>query len=246
MRCTKPIAAGEQLLNTYGNPPNSDLLRRYGFVDEPNRGDLVELPAAMVVEAAASRLGVSRESLDARFEWAVTELGVDDAFLLARLSKPRSEPPFGSSLELEGRLDSAKKRALAKAVAEIPEELVSFARLLCANEAAWDKAKKRGALPNPRIDAVDSAEDGKSVAIADVIAGAVRARLAQYPSTIADASTALYNGSPSEHIRMALVVRIGDLVILGEHLAVCDAVIQHGSAKRSGEQDDESSKKARK
>ena len=40
MRCTKPIQVGEQLLNTYGNPPNSDLLRRYGFVDEPNRGDL--------------------------------------------------------------------------------------------------------------------------------------------------------------------------------------------------------------
>lgn len=40
MRCTKPIVVGEQLLNTYGNPPNSDLLRRYGFVDEPNRGDL--------------------------------------------------------------------------------------------------------------------------------------------------------------------------------------------------------------
>ena len=28
MRCTRPIAIGEQLLNTYGNPPNSDLLRR--------------------------------------------------------------------------------------------------------------------------------------------------------------------------------------------------------------------------
>ena len=85
MRCTKPVAVGEQMLNTYGNPPNSDLLRRYGFVDEPNRGDLVELPAELVVDAAVSKIvlatGAPQAQIEAlaatRFEWACTELGMD-------------------------------------------------------------------------------------------------------------------------------------------------------------------------
>ena len=84
MRCTRPIAIGEQLLNTYGNPPNSDLLRRYGFVDEPNRGDLLELPATTIFDAALTKLclatqaseDVIRTFLMPRFEWACTELGL--------------------------------------------------------------------------------------------------------------------------------------------------------------------------
>ncbi|WFD34007.1 Ribosomal lysine N-methyltransferase 4 [Malassezia cuniculi] len=245
MRCTKPIAKGEQLLNTYGNPPNSDLLRRYGFVDEPNRGDLVELPAGLVVDAAASHLSTKREELDARFEWACTDIGIDDVFLLSRLSKPANEPPYGSTLDFKEHLDSTQKKSLSKAVSQIPEELISFVRLLCADDAAWEKAKKRGALPNPRIDAVDANGD-KSVAVADVIADAVRARLAQYPSTMDDDSQELYKGSPSEHGRMALVVRIGDKVILNEHLTVCETIAKHGNAKRESEQGGSSSKRARK
>lgn len=240
MRCTKPIAKGEQLLNTYGNPPNSDLLRRYGFVDEPNRGDLVELPATLLVDAAEKLLSADRAALDTRFEWACTELGIDDVFLLSRLSKPQSEPPYGSTLALDGPLNSAQKRALAKAVAEIPEELISFVRLLCASETAWEKAKKRGALPNPRIDAVDA-----PVPVARIIADAVRARLAEYPTPLEESAAALRHESSSEHIHMALVVRVGDEIILNEHLAVCDAVLRHTSSKREGEEDNASAKKAR-
>ncbi|KAJ7071925.1 SET domain-containing protein [Mycena amicta] len=58
MRSTKPIKAHEQILNTYGDLPNAELLRRYGHVDllalpedssHGNPGDVVEIRADIVV-----------------------------------------------------------------------------------------------------------------------------------------------------------------------------------------------------
>ncbi|RUS23062.1 hypothetical protein BC937DRAFT_92821 [Endogone sp. FLAS-F59071] len=52
MRATKAIATGTQVYNTYGDRPNSDLLRRYGFVDEVNDHDSVEISGELVVEVS--------------------------------------------------------------------------------------------------------------------------------------------------------------------------------------------------
>lgn len=66
--------------NTYGDPPNSDLLRRYGFVDVTelnlplsgagNPADIVEIPANFVVEAAAKH--TTARSQD-RVDWWLEE-----------------------------------------------------------------------------------------------------------------------------------------------------------------------------
>lgn len=257
MRCTKPIAEGEQLLNTYGNPPNSDLVRRYGFIDEPNRGDLVELPAERVVDTAVGKLcaatqgeeGVIRAAMQERFEWACTELGVDEVFLLSRLSKPQAQPPYGSTLALDPAKapDASARRALTKAVAEVPEELVSFARLLCVNQSAFTKAQKRSALPNARLEATEEVEaswlknkgTAPHVAVASVLLDAVRARLAGYPESLEELHASLYRATPapSEHRRMAMVVCAGDQVILREHMALFSVVLAvvAGGAKRAFE-----------
>ena len=67
--------------NTYGNPPNSDLLRRYGHVDviadNGSPADIVELRADLIVVVAAKR---SCPKLDAaaraeRVEWWLNEGG---------------------------------------------------------------------------------------------------------------------------------------------------------------------------
>lgn len=61
--------------NTYGDPPNSDLLRRYGHVDilplqppltgEGNPADNVEVPANLVVNAISKgETAVSQERID--------------------------------------------------------------------------------------------------------------------------------------------------------------------------------------
>ncbi|KAG9096289.1 hypothetical protein FS749_008784 [Ceratobasidium sp. UAMH 11750] len=80
MITTKPIPAGEQIWNTYGDPPNSDLLRRYGYVDALGTGlDIVELKGSTIVECTATSL--SEEQRKARVDWWL-EMGGDDTFTL--------------------------------------------------------------------------------------------------------------------------------------------------------------------
>ena len=49
MRTIRPVAAGEELFNTYGPLGNADLLRRYGFTVESNPHDFVALDLAPAV-----------------------------------------------------------------------------------------------------------------------------------------------------------------------------------------------------
>lgn len=50
MVSTKAIPKGEQIWNVYGDPPNSDLLRRYGHVDAHNPSDIVEITADLIAD----------------------------------------------------------------------------------------------------------------------------------------------------------------------------------------------------
>ena len=50
MRSIKPIAMDEEIYNTYGDLPNSDLLRRYGYVIPNSKHDVVEISAEMIIK----------------------------------------------------------------------------------------------------------------------------------------------------------------------------------------------------
>lgn len=51
MCATKPIGMGEQVYNIYGDHPNSELLRRYGYVEwEGSKYDFGELPLACILK----------------------------------------------------------------------------------------------------------------------------------------------------------------------------------------------------
>lgn len=53
MKTTKPIQAGEEILNEQGEIPRADLLRRYGFVtDNYAQYDVVELSLSTICQAA--------------------------------------------------------------------------------------------------------------------------------------------------------------------------------------------------
>lgn len=54
MRSIKPIAKDEQIYNTYGNLPNADLLRRYGYVIPGSRDDIVEISVETIIEVVSS------------------------------------------------------------------------------------------------------------------------------------------------------------------------------------------------
>lgn len=61
----RPIKAGEEILNYYGPHPNSELLRRYGYVTpKHSRYDVVELPWEMIENALAANLSLSSEQLE--------------------------------------------------------------------------------------------------------------------------------------------------------------------------------------
>ena len=52
MKATERILKGEEVLNSYGELPRADLLRRYGYITskyEPY--DVVELPQSLLVDA---------------------------------------------------------------------------------------------------------------------------------------------------------------------------------------------------
>lgn len=92
MISTKPIPAGEQIVrasyspnevttdriqwNTYGDPPNSDLLRRYGYVDVLGSGlDIVEIKGSTIVECTSSSLSEGERT--ERVDWWL-EMGGDE------------------------------------------------------------------------------------------------------------------------------------------------------------------------
>lgn len=126
MVTTKPIKRGEQIWNTYGDPPNSYLLRRYGHVDvvplrpplkgEGNPADVVEIRADLVVAAASHR---SKGDMQERVDWWL-ELADDDTFVV-------------------------------ETDCEVPKELISLIHLLLLSRADWQKLQAKEKLPKAKL-----------------------------------------------------------------------------------------------
>ncbi|KAI0935355.1 hypothetical protein AcV7_003817 [Taiwanofungus camphoratus] len=182
MVTTKPIKAGEQIWNTYGDPPNSDLLRRYGYVDvvplrppqqgEGNPADVVEIRADLVVSVTVKRIS---GDVQERVDWWL-ENADDDTFVI------------GTDCEL-------------------PEELMSFVRLLLLPQAEWDKARCKGRLPKAKIEAP----------ILMVAAEVLEKRLSEYRTTIETDEALLAPENVqglSFNKKHAVIVRLGEKRIL--------------------------------
>lgn len=62
---TRPIKAGEEILNYYGALGNGELLRRYGYTTPAHsRFDVVELPWASIVDSIATQLGLTKKEVE--------------------------------------------------------------------------------------------------------------------------------------------------------------------------------------
>ncbi|VDB84932.1 unnamed protein product [Peniophora sp. CBMAI 1063] len=195
MATTQSIKMGEQIWNTYGDPPNSDLLRRYGHVDQvplpdgrlANPADIVELRADLLLSSVTSK------DLGDRVDWWLEE-GGDDVFI------------FDKS-------------------AVLPEDFVSFARLLLLPQAEWEKVKRKGKLPKPKMDD----------AIADVAERSLQRRLAQYPTTLEEDEALLHSAQSTMHKFHALVVRMGEKSLLLEALRHVQSSKARSPRKRKAE-----------
>ncbi|KAI0743984.1 hypothetical protein C8Q80DRAFT_1220766 [Daedaleopsis nitida] len=204
MVSTKPIKEGEQIWNTYGDPPNSDLLRRYGHVDvvplRPplsgmgNPEDVVEVRADLVVAVMSTRV---KCDLQERVEWWLEEAD-DDVFML--------------------RTDC-----------ELPEEFVSFERLLLLSEGEWEKTAKKSKLPKPKID-----KEVLGIAIE-----VLERRLQEYPTSIEEDEKLLAPGTVEQislNRKHAVIVRLGEKRILRGTLARLRAQVAPaaGAGKKRG------------
>jgi SET domain-containing protein 6 len=65
MRSIRAIGKDEQIYNTYGNLPNADLLRRYGYVIPGSRDDIVEIGVELIIEVVSS---LSEEEVSRRID----------------------------------------------------------------------------------------------------------------------------------------------------------------------------------
>ena len=82
MRSIRTISKGEQIYNTYGNLPNSDLLRRYGYVIPSSRDDIVEIPCEMIVDTISS---LSKDQVRRRID-ILDEEGIFEEYSSQKLS----------------------------------------------------------------------------------------------------------------------------------------------------------------
>ncbi|KAI7848909.1 hypothetical protein BDC45DRAFT_295288 [Circinella umbellata] len=80
MKAIKFIKAGDQMYNTYGDLCNADLLRKYGFADENNSFDLVEINGGQVVELCCDDTNASLR--DRKIEFLMEEEALDDCFVI--------------------------------------------------------------------------------------------------------------------------------------------------------------------
>ncbi|KAH8118945.1 SET domain-containing protein [Phellopilus nigrolimitatus] len=198
MVTTKAIKAGEQIYNTYGDLPNTDLLRRYGHVDvvplssengggdssrniiseQGNPADVVEVPADLAVEVIAKHLHRSDDdgTLKERIDWWLEE-GGDDVFIL------------------ETNLS-------------VPDSLVSFFKLLMSSSTEWEKMRDKGKPPKPKMD----------VDVLMLVLALLVKRLEKYPTTLEHDEALLASSTGSQALsnnrRSALIVRVGEKRIL--------------------------------
>ena len=153
--------------NTYGDPPNSDLLRRYGHVDQVplangglgNPADIVEIPADHLIHSIQHKLPQQTAPwTKERVDWWLDQ-GGDECI--------HSHPTLTLLILLSSLffLDYSN---------EIPAEMTSFVRLMVMSAPEWEKTKTKSKLPKPKVDD----------AVLSVVADVVKRRLSDYPTTI--------------------------------------------------------------
>ncbi|KAG0149390.1 hypothetical protein CROQUDRAFT_669256 [Cronartium quercuum f. sp. fusiforme G11] len=190
MTVTKAIKAGEQIYNTYADPPNADLLRRYGHVDDHNPFDLAEVSLELCIKLAAAVFPETKQKqkedkisrLEARAEWAL-EMGLDEIFMLPTTTQREPNQV-------------------------LPSELTTLLRVLLAPDSDFQTWKTKEKLPKPTL----------SEPIARLASQILSARLAQYPTSIAIDEALLQDMTLPPRKRKAVRVRLGEKTILQETL----------------------------
>ncbi|KAJ2891614.1 set domain protein [Zalerion maritima] len=186
----RPIKAGEEVLNYYGPHPNSDLLRRYGYVTpKHSRYDVVELPWESTLSAVKETLAIDDNT------WGKA---------ISRIDPEETEDTFVLERET-GTTDSNGLLTNPAPPPEIPSDMEEQLQLILK---AISKAN-----PGLQLDKVKRKAVGQTVA-----SRVFEAKLAQYPTTLEEDRALLSDPRIGRRQKMALFVRIGEKALLREAL----------------------------
>ncbi|KFA64236.1 hypothetical protein S40285_06765 [Stachybotrys chlorohalonatus IBT 40285] len=184
----RPIKAGEEILNYYGPHPNSELLRRYGYVTSKHtRYDVVEIPWEIVENALAQHLGLSKDALN-KVRAKLDDDEFEDVFVLERESgEPSSDGTFSTPAVLIGMPE------------DLQRQLKSFLKVVSKLEpnSVPDKRKR---------DEIHHA----------ILAQTIQTLQARYPTGITEDELLLRADGLPPRRRSAIVVRLGEKRLLDE------------------------------
>ncbi|KKF94304.1 Ribosomal lysine N-methyltransferase 4 [Ceratocystis fimbriata CBS 114723] len=187
----RPIAAGEEILNYYGPHPNSELLRKYGYVSERHsRYDVVEVPFSMVRKQVQAYLELSDQFWE-KAENFLDEDEVGESIVLERNSgDPGPDGLFQCPATVENTLDELANQVnlVLKALRKVSSSVVP------------DKRKR---------------EEICNGVMLRILTGC----LAMYPTTLAQDRALLADKSVTGRLRMAVFVRAGEKQLLEDILA---------------------------
>ncbi|KAI6001651.1 SET domain-containing protein [Pisolithus orientalis] len=214
MATTKPVKRGEQIFNTYGDLPNSNLLRRYGYVD------LVPLNVDTEKRAASTPVG----NLSPEVEVTVNVLGnpsdvveikadlVVDVACLQWATKEQGEKDTTDRIEWwldEGGDDSFVLsyqgcfNSCSSAPYQFPRELTAFIALLLPS-ADFAAIRTKGKPPKGKH------SDPK---VLSVLAEVLKRKEGMYAGG-SDDEQLLTSASLTTNKRHAIIVRLGEKRIL--------------------------------
>ncbi|PVH85397.1 SET domain-containing protein [Cadophora sp. DSE1049] len=206
MRSIKPISKGEEIFNDYGQLPQSDLLRRYGYttdnyavydVAEVSTDSILSLLAKEQLLSTSKPLSpLSREQLDRRVELAQREGVYEDSYDICHSG------PDGPS---------------------IPDELLGLMYLLLLDEENLAAIESSQAFMSSRSKLA-------TVLVGQVLAIILESRAKEYSTTIEEDRALLQAGNFTSRHTMAIQVRLGEKVVLEK--AIQEAKLFAGSDKK--------------
>ncbi|KAF5013437.1 hypothetical protein FDECE_549 [Fusarium decemcellulare] len=186
------IKAGEEILNYYGPHPNSELLRRYGYVTERHsRYDVVEIPWEVVESVMVANFGISGQVLEKLRNDLEEEEEFEDTFVLEReTGEVNSDGTFSGPARFESMPE------------DLQQQLKTFLKGV--------KKAQPDAIPDKRKrDEIHQA----------VLAKTLEALASRYSTGISEDELLLKGQDLNQRTRMAIEVRLGEKKLLQEAIA---------------------------
>ncbi|KAI3580893.1 UV-endonuclease UvdE-domain-containing protein [Fusarium oxysporum f. sp. albedinis] len=202
----RPIKAGEEILNYYGPHPNSELLRRYGYVTEKHsRYDVVEIPWDIVESALTSNFGIPGQVLEQIRGALEEDEEFEDTFVLEReTGEVNSDGTFAEPARFESMPE------------DLQDQLKTFLKGI--------KKSQPDAIPDKRKrDEIHQA----------VLAKTLEALVARYPTSISEDEN-LLKQDLNQRTRMAIAVRLGEKKLLQEAIIASSGDVEMTMDDESG------------